>query len=248
MTPETRHRLRRAATVLVIALGAVGGYLIVTTDWGTTLTDSWRTYRMNGYIDDGSNFILEKYTVDDPLPGDEWVDVVLDGTNLLSKAPTPRPGSPRPDYCITSNMVHVHMQVVVSRWNMSLANDATREGLAELQRLLQAVNPEIPGSDMQRLNQAEIGERVPLSPEVAEMLRLLVEEMRSYDEDFDCWLDELGEDYATKNAHCCVRLDWVPSARLYIIDKALARMKSRGTAGGYISIGSSSGNFGRWGE
>ena len=155
----------------------------------------------------------------------------LDGLTLLSGTPGPWPAHPW-------TLTQVRLEAV-EREHESLAVDAVRQAHAELQRLFNAVNPHIPGSDMDRLHRAKAGERVLLSAEVVEMLRLGV------GPDFDPL--ELGSDYAIKKTDD-LHLDLLLIAHRYALDKALARMKTAGASGGMIQIGNDVRHFGRWTE
>jgi len=157
--------------------------------------------------------------------------------------------------------VPVRVEAIVPRWRESFAQDTILQALAELQRLLVAANPDIPGSDIERLVAAQAGERVLLSVEVVEMLRneAIVQAHARHQNDqkisvfaaFDEALSnqfELGENYAVKKTDN-LRLDHLPRvARYYAIDKAIARMKSLGVADGVIRVGDDIRRFGRLAE
>jgi len=165
---------------------------------------------------------------------DDWNTVImedrldLDGLTFCSGTPGPWPAHP-------SSLPLVRMEAV-ERKHESLAEDAIDKARDELRRLFNAVNPDIPGSDMNRLHRARAGERVLLSVEVVEILRL------GTGPDFDQL--ELGNDSAVKKTDD-IRLDLSHIAHRYAIDKALARMKSTGASGGMIQIGDDIRRFGR---
>ncbi|MCL2700360.1 MAG: FAD:protein FMN transferase [Phycisphaerae bacterium] len=227
MKPDSRRWIRRAGIALIIALAGVGVFLLATADWGAT--SQWCTVTVSASFDGTDIYrgclVDVRFTDNTDSGGGR-----SDGPNVAQKGHVPPPGR---------TLVPVRLSATVPRWQESLAHDAISQALAEIRRLLQAASPDVAGSDIQRLNSATAGERVLLSPEAVEMLRLGLKN----DIESGFGLLELGDDYAVKNYNS-LTLDLSPIARRYAIDKALARMESHGVAGGRIQIGDDSNTFG----
>jgi len=214
------------ALVLALASAGVGGVLIATADWATT--GQWCTVTVNGKLDGTDirlgDIVSVRIQNGAPPAGD------FDPLDVASE-----------NYVFPSGnqAVPLRLSATVPRWQEPIAHDAISQALEEIQRLLQAASPDVPGSDIHRLRQATADQRVPLSPEIVEMLHQAMKKSPLGVTPF-----EPGDDYAADTFDDYL-YDLPPIARRYAIDKALDRMKSRGVTAGMIQIGDDIGRFGR---